>query len=46
MDNNNTFRDWIPEGEDTGAFTENGYTDFVPAPEPKRQEIKEEKPKK
>lgn len=47
MDNNNTFRDWIPEGEDTGAFTDRGFQDFVPAPEPKKQEIVEvETPKK
>lgn len=40
---NNTFRDWIPEGEDTGAIGKDGFQDFVPAPEPKPQVIEETK---
>ena len=40
---NNTFRDWIPAGEDTGAQGK-VYQDFVPAPVPhKKEEIKVEK---
>lgn len=35
------FRDWIPDGEETGAITENGFQDFVPAPEPKPQVVTE-----
>ena len=35
------FRDFIPEGEDTGAFGAGGFTDFVPTPEPKPQVIEE-----
>lgn len=35
------FRDWIPEGEDTGAIGKDGFQDFVPAPEPKPQVITE-----
>lgn len=35
------FKDWIPEGEDTGAIGDGGYQDFVPAPEPKPQVIEE-----
>ena len=38
------FRDWIPEGEDTGAFGNGKFEDFVPTPEPKPQVIEEEKP--
>lgn len=34
MDNNknDTFRDWIPPEEDSGAITDKGFQDFVPAP--------------
>lgn len=34
-----TFKDWIPEGQDTGAIGDGGYQDFVPAPEPKPQVV-------
>lgn len=34
-----TFKDWIPEGQDTGAIGDGGYQDFVPAPEPKPQTV-------
>jgi hypothetical protein len=44
MPDNDTFRDWIPEGEDTGAITKDGFQDFVPDPEPKPQTITEEQP--
>lgn len=46
MDNNNEgiFRDFIPEGEDTGALTGNGYQDFVPSPEPVAEQPVEEAP--
>jgi len=27
------FRDFIPEGDNVGAITKNGYADFVPEPE-------------
>lgn len=37
------FRDWIPEGEDTGAIGKDGFQDYVPAPEPKPQVIEEVK---
>ena len=45
-DSNNgpAFRDWIPEGEDTGAFGNGAFQDFVPTPEPKPQVIVEEQP--
>lgn len=36
-----TFKDWIPEGQDTGAIGDGGYQDFVPAPEPKPQVVQE-----
>lgn len=39
------FKDFIPDGEDTGAFGEGGFRDFVPPPEPKPQVVEEEKPK-
>lgn len=38
---NDKFRDWIPAGEDTGAITQDGFQDFVPAPQPKPQVIHE-----
>lgn len=36
-----TYRDYIPEGEDTGAFTKDGFSDWVPAPEPQPQVIED-----
>lgn len=36
-----TFKDWIPEGQDTGAIGDGGYQDFVPAPGPKPQVVQE-----
>ena len=33
-DNKSGFRDWIPAGEENGAITDQGFQDFVPAPEP------------
>jgi len=36
-----TFKDFIPDGEDTGAITKDGFQDFVPTPEPKPQTITE-----
>lgn len=36
-----TIRDFIPEGEDTGAQG-SGFKDFVPSPEEKQLEVKEE----
>lgn len=42
MAENSTFRDWIPEGEDTGAIGVNGFQDFVPAPQPKLQAVEEQ----
>ena len=46
-----SFRDFIPEGEDTGASTLTGFKDFVPAPQPQKKEVPKEdseeaKPKK
>ena len=29
-----TYRDWIPEGEDTGAQGNGGFNDFVQTKEP------------
>ena len=42
-DSNNgpAFRDFIPEGEDPGAFGNGRFQDFVPTPETKTQVIKE-----
>lgn len=34
-----TFRDFIPEGEEAGAQTENGYQDFVEAKKPVLREV-------
>lgn len=28
------YRDFIPDGEDTGAITKDGFQDFVPEPTP------------
>lgn len=41
MDNNNVFRDFIPAEEDGSAWTDDGFQDFVPAPEPQPQVIDE-----
>jgi len=46
-----SFRDYIPEGEDTEASTLTGFRDFVPTPQPRKKEVpkedsEEEKPKK
>lgn len=41
MSDNQTYRDWIPEGEDTGAITKDGFQDYVPPVEPKPQVIEE-----
>lgn len=30
MADESIFRDFIPEGEDTGALTDGGFADFVP----------------
>lgn len=38
------FRDWIPAGEDPGAFGTGTFQDFVPTPEPKPQVVEEVKP--
>lgn len=32
------FKDFIPAGEDSGAYGEGGFVDFIPAPEPKAVE--------
>ena len=37
------FRDWIPDGEDTGAIGDGGFQDFVPEPQPKPQNVTETK---
>ena len=35
-------KDFIPAGDDTSAYTDQGFQDFVPAPTPKPQVINEE----
>lgn len=35
-------KDFIPEGEAVGPFGKNGFSDFVPAPEPRDVEIVDE----
>jgi len=36
------FRDWIPEGEDTGAISDKGFQDFVPGPSPEQEDRPEQ----
>lgn len=31
------YRDFIPEGEDTGPYLNGGFQDFVPVPEPQAE---------
>lgn len=33
-----TFKDWVPAGEDTGAIGDGGFQDFVPTKEPVKHE--------
>lgn len=41
------FRDYIPEGEDPGAFGNGSFQDFVPTPvKTVEEKIEEAKPKK
>jgi len=41
MSDNNTFKDFVPEGEDAGAITKDGFQDFVPDPQPQPQVMEE-----
>ncbi len=36
------YNDFIPAGEDAGAYTEDGFSDFVPAPQPQYHHLEEE----
>lgn len=36
-----TFKDYIPEGEDAGAIAEDGFRDWVPPVEPRPQVIEQ-----